>query len=81
MARAQQARPRRSPRNHRTPPPPPVLTELILVRRSDRGRNPLLYRGQFRLTFYRGNWYATPICPIYPIIGEDEEYSLPSVDS
>jgi len=90
MAGAQQTRPRRSPRTHRTetpppPPPPTALTELILVRRSTRGQNPLLYRGHFRLTYYRGAWYAAPICPIYPIIGEDDEYSgefgPPSVDS
>ena len=78
MARAQQACPRRSPRNHRTLPPPPLLTEVIVVRQSDPERYPLRHRGHFCLTFIRGHWYAQPLAPIYPPICpiyDDDELS------
>ena len=90
MVRAQTTRPRRSPQNltENPPPLPPALTELILVRCSQcRGPTTTtpLYRGHFRLVFYRGEWYAVPLCPIYPILGDDNDYSgscgPPSVDS
>ncbi len=76
MARAQQALPRRSPRNHRTPPPPPLQTELILVSQT---HHTLLYRGQFRLTFHRGIWYATPSRSISLLV--NSRSGPPGVDS